>query len=677
MQTETLIYIILSGIVALLIALFQYLNKKKSMSKLNMLFSFLRFISVFAALLLIINPSFKQVSLSIEKPNLVVVVDNSSSISYLNYAEPSLDVVKRLKENPDLKAKFNLDFYTFGNTLKPYDSLDFSENQTNISSAFKQLSQVYKKQIAPTVLITDGNQTYGDDYRFASKGYPQTVFPVILGDTITYTDLKIQELNVNRYAFLKNSFPVEVILVYNGNKKVNSEFRVTQGNTVVYSKPISFSKTNNAIVVNFTLPANRVGVTNYKATIQPLVNEKNEINNSRNFAIEVINQKTHVAIVTDIMHPDIGMLKKSIEHNEQRFVEVVEPNNVIRKINDFQLFILYQPNNKFNKVFNALNTQNSNIFTIIGTKTDLSFLNKVSNNYNLDITNQSESYQAELNSNYAPFRIEDINFETFPPLLSNYGDIQFSKPYDPILNKTLNGISTNQPLLVSTETEGKREVILFGEHIWKWRAQSYLNTNSFNEFDDFIGRLVQYLASNKKKSRLNIDYNSFYDGTDNVTIKAAFFDKNYSFDSRETLNIRVINEESKEEKTFPLILKNSHFEVDLSGLPPAKYSFTVKASGENISKSGTFEILEYNVEHQFLNADVTKLKQMASNRAGQYYFISDTKSMIDDLLKDSRFVPIQKSTKKSIPLIDWKYLLALIAFSLSLEWILRKYNGLI
>jgi len=259
MQTETLIYIILAGIIALLLALFQYFNKKKSMSKLNMLFSFLRFITFYAVLLLIINPNFTQLSISVEKPNLVVAIDNSSSIKYLNHENEVFELIDRLKANSKLKDRFNVNIYTFGKNLKDSDSITFTENQTNIAEAFKQLTQVYNNSISPTLLITDGNQTYGNDYEMTSKNYKQAIFPVILGDTITYIDLKIQQLNVNKYAFLKNKFPVEVILVYNGNKAVRSKFQVKSGKNVIYSQSISFSKENNSKIINFTLPANQVG----------------------------------------------------------------------------------------------------------------------------------------------------------------------------------------------------------------------------------------------------------------------------------------------------------------------------------------------------------------------------------------------------------------------------------
>ena len=677
MSSETLIYIILAGIIALGLALFQYFTKNKSMSKLNMLFSFLRFLSVFAVLLLIINPSFDQIKIVIEKPNLIVAIDNSSSVSHLKQDRSVLEFVENIKNNNDLKNKFNINYYTFGESLNASDSITFSDKQTNISKAFTQLNHVYKQTTSPTLLVTDGNQTYGNDYQFSSNSYKQPVYSIILGDTITYTDLKIQKLNINKYAYLKNKFPIEAILVYNGNSAISSKFIVKNGNTTIYTKALTFSENNNSEVINFTLPANRVGVNNYKAILVPLESEKNTINNTNNFAVEVINQKTKIAIVSDFSHPDLGVLKKSIESNEQRSVFILNSKNIINQINDFQLVILYQPNSKFNTVFSQLELQNKNKFVIVGTKTSLSFLNKVSENYSHAITNQTENYLAELNSNYSPFVIDDLNFESFPPLLSNYGEVKFNIPFQSILNKTVSGVSTNQTLLATFETNGRREAVLFGENLWQWRGQSYLNEKSFNAFDDFIGKLIQYLASKKQKSRLNLDYESFYNGSGNIIFKAEFFDKNYVFDTRETLNVTITNKTSKDRKTFPLILKNNNYQVDLSSLPPSEYSFTVRASKENISKSGSFQILEYNVEQQFLNANVTKLQQLATNSLGSSYFIDNTRGLVNDLLNDNRYVPIQKSSKNIIPLIDWKYLLAIIALSLSLEWFIRKYNGLI
>ncbi|QFZ55818.1 VWA domain-containing protein [Oceanihabitans sp. IOP_32] len=677
MSSETLLLIILAGIIALLLALFQYIRGEESVSRLHVLLSALRFITLFSVLLLLINPKFESTILTSKKPNLVLLVDNSSSIKHLKQEEIALNVIEKITQSEVLNDKFNISSYTFGAQIKASDTLSFSETQTNLSDAFNQLSQIYKNSNTATILISDGNQTFGSDYEFATTNYKSPIYPVVLGDTVKYTDLKIKQLHANRYAYLKNRFPVEAIITYNGNANVNSRFVVTQGETTWYSQRVTFTKQNNSKTLHFTLLAKRVGVSRLKATIIPIENEKNTVNNSKHFAVEVIDQKTKIAIVSDFLHPDLGAFKKSIESNEQRSVFFLSPNDAISQIKDFQLLIIYQPNHKFNKLFDVIKKESINNLLIVGTKTDLNFLNRTKQSFTHEITNAIEYYSAELNPNYAPFIINDIDFESFPPLKSNFGDIKFSVPFDVILQKKRGNLTTNQPLLASYEENNRREAVLFGENIWQWRAQSFVNTTSFNDFDDFIGKLVQYLASSKPRDRLNLEYQSFYDGNSSVVLNAQFFDKNYVFDSRASLNLLVKDEASNFEQNFPFVLKNNNYQVELSRLPPSEYRFIVKVENEGISKSGSFEILEFNVEQQFLNANSDKLNQLAQNSGGVPYFPNQTDSLIEHLKNDNHYQAIQESNKNIVPLLAWNYLLLLIAISLTSEWFLRKYNGLI
>ena len=678
MGLQTLLFIILAGILALSIALFQYAYKAKS-NRLKPIFTLLRFITIFAILLLIINPKFEKKSFFNVKPNLVIAIDNSQSINHLRQSENALNLVKKLSSNNDLEDKFNIEFYEFGNDLNATnpDLLSFSKSQTNISKAFNDLSQIYDEDMSPTILITDGNQTYGYDYEYDLKSYNQPIYPVILGDTITYTDLKIQQLNVNKYAYLKNKFPVEIIATYNGNDAISTQLVVNSGNSIVYRQQLNFSKPNNASTISFTLPAVRVGVNSYTAKLEVLDNEKNTVNNSKPFAVEVIDQKTNVAIISDMIHPDLGMLKKSIESNEQRSVKIVTPNEFLDEKDNFQLAILYQPNSKFRQVFEAIEGNGINKFLIAGSQTQWTFLNQIQDNYLLDVTQQFEDNQATLNPNFTTFIIDDLDFSSFPPLRSEFGDITFRTTAEILLYKKVNNTLTDLPLLITFENGNKREALLLGENLWKWRAQSYLNEKSFLQFDNFIGKLVQYLATNKKRNRLNVEHESFYNGNGNIIVSAQFFNKNYEFDAKASLNFITKNKEDEIETILPFILKNNNYQADLSGFTPGQYDFTVRANNGEASYSGSFQILDYNVEQQFLNANVTKLQQLATNSQGSSYFIANTDNLASDLLKDIRYLTVQKTTKNVVPLIDFKYLLALIVLSLALEWFIRKYNGLI
>ncbi len=676
MQTETVTYIIIAGIIALLVALFQYMYKTKKRSKLYVLLTFLRFLSVFSLLLLLINPKFEKRTYFNEKPNLVVAVDNSESVAYLKQNESALQLVKHLQSHKELNERFNLDVYAFGKDIKQSDSLSFDERQSNLSQVFEGLSQVYNTSIAPTILISDGNQTYGNDYEFTANTYKQPVFSVILGDTVQHTDLKIEQLNVNKYAFLKNKFPVEIIAVYNGKSSVNTELRITSGAAVVFSQPLHFDINTSSRVINLDLPANSVGVQTYKAELIPLESEKNKVNNIKNFAVEIIDQKTNVAIVSDISHPDLGAFKKAIESNEQRQATILKPNDFIVNSNDFQMVIIYQPNNNFKLVYDEISNLNLNKFTVLGSKTDWNAHNSFEPNYKQEITNQKEDFQPTLNTNYSTFIVDNLDFGSFPPLQTEFGATAFKIPYETILYKTISGRQINEPLLATFEHNGRREAVLNGEGIWKWRSQSYLNDKTFENFDNLIGKLVQYLSSTQKRSRLNVIYESFYNGNDNIKIDAQFFNKNYEFDATANLIISLKNKDAQT-KTYPFLLKNNGYEVDLNGLPAGDYDFTVSASSENISSSGTFKVLDYNVEQQFLNANVSKLQKLSANSQGTSYFINDTDALLSGLLQDKRFVAIQKSTKNSMPLIDWQWLLVIIVLSLSAEWFIRKYNGLI
>lgn len=673
MLSQNFLLIILAALVAAGLAWFQYYQGKK---KKNHLLAMLRFLTWFAVFLLLLNPKFSQTSYTIEKPTLVVAADNSSSIAYFGEGERVQNFVDELLANKQLEENFDIDIYSFGEHLRPRDSaLSFSETRTEIGNALRQLHGIYRGKNAPMVLISDGNQTFGENYTYTARQTQQSIFPVVVGDTTKYTDLWINQLNVNRYVFLNNKFPVEVFINYNGQEPISREFQLRQGNSVLFRKTLNFSEENTSEKVMVSLPSGSVGVKTYSAYIHPLDNEKNTENNTRNFAIEVIDQKTNVLLLTSVIHPDLGALKKSIESNQQRSAEIKIIGEEF-ELGEYQLVILYQPTRLFKSVYENINKLNINTFTIIGPKTDMGFLNSVQEDFSKQITTQTESYLPVFEPGYNVFQLEDLGFDDFPPLEDHFGKFTAHSAFQSILHKSVNGIETEEPMWITIENEGQRKAYLFGEGIWKWRAKSYLDERSFEKFDEFFGKLTQYLASNKKRSRLEVEYESFYRKDDRLVIEARYFDKNYEFDPRAKLQINVENKESGEKFSRPFLLKNRVYEVNLSDLTPGEYRFSVNVEGQSLSESGEFTLIAFDVETQFLNADLEKLSRIAAD--SQVYFLSSgATKLAQDLLKNPAFKPIQKSTTQPMPLIEWYWLLGIIVVSLSAEWFIRKYKGMI
>ncbi|WP_298420868.1 VWA domain-containing protein [uncultured Kordia sp.] len=638
----------------------------------------MRFLSVFSLLLLIINPKFKQKSYFAEKPNLTIAVDNSSSITELGYDAKVLEVLNSLRNSKELQNKFEIDTYTFSNKLIENDSINFDGQQTNIGKALVDVNKLYKDVIAPTILITDGNQTYGNDYQFLSSKIKQPIFPIIVGDTITYVDLKINQLNANKYAYLKNKFPVEIIATYTGNETVQTNLVLSSNGKRLASKELTFSPTDNSQVVNLNIAASKIGVQTLQATLIPLNTEKNKQNNIRYFAVEVIDQKVKIALISDVIHPDLGALKKSLESNELRSVDILKSNEASSKLNDYQLVIFYQPTRKFQQVFETSEQLQKNTLTITGTQTDWNFLNDIQTSFKKEELSETEEVQGRLNTNYSNFLIDNIDFSEYPPLENAFGEVEFNVAHEIILSQLISGVSTDGALLATYSVDNKRAAILAGENIWKWRAHSFLAQENFIEFDTFLGKLIQYLASNKKRERLTLGYESFYYGNREIQLTAQYFNPSYEFDANANLTAIIKNTDTETTTTYPMLLSAGFYTVDLNSLPSGSYDFTVRAEGKNIRKSGSFKILEFDIEKQFLNADTIRLQAIADKSNGKTFHVNNnTAQLISTLLSDQRFKTIEKSNEKVVSLIDWKYLLAFITICLALEWFSRKYNGLI
>lgn len=675
MTTNTLLFLLLSLIIAGGLSFYQYLYKAKNKSKVTLFLAFLRFVSLFGILLLLINPIISTKTFETIKTPLPIVVDNSSSIVDLKANAVAVELYKKLSENSDLKDKFDVESYSFDSEFENATNFTFKGNQTNLDEVAKNLKSIHKNTTYPTVLITDGNQTTGEDYVYGFDANNK-VFPLILGDTTTFLDLKVNQLNVNKYAFHKNKFPVEVFLQYSGSKNVNADFSISQGNSVLSKQSIAFSSSKKSAIVNVLLPADKVGLQIFKASISSKEQEKNTYNNSKNFAVEVIDQKTSIAIVSAINHPDIGALKRAIESNAQRKVRVVKPNE-IKSLQDYNVLILYQPTAEFKSVFENNKNAGINTFVITGINTDFSFLNQQQNSLAFRMSNQREDYLSGYNPQFNLFASEDIGFEQFPPLQNAFGAVTANEAVSVLLSSKIRNIDTNAPLLAFVENQGKRSAFLLGENSWKWRMQSYLDHQSFEKYDIFINKIIQFLASNDTKKSLVVNHESFYNSGDAIEISAQYFNKNYEFDEKARLTIAVTNKKTKALKRYDLLKTNNAFKVNLDGLSAGQYTFVVKELNSNTVYNGYFEILDFDIEKQFVNPDVFKLTQLATQTQGKVYYPNQTEELIKSLLENENYKAIQKTIVKRTPLIDWIWLLILIAITLASEWFIRKYNGLL
>ncbi len=668
MNSLSIFYISVAFLATAMLVYFHYFFKeKKNSTTINL--ALLRFLSLFGIFFLLINPKIVKKEYTVEKPKLFVALDNSLSIKFSENENIIKTSKEEIERNIGLNEKFDINYFTFGNRLEANSELSFDENQTNIKQALQDLNAIEEDQNAPIILLTDGNQTFGNNYKFHSS--KQEIYPIIIGDTVRFSDLEITQINVNEYAYLENKFPIEAFVRYSGKENVNTNFVVKEGNNILFQQKVAFTEENNFSSIQFYLTADEIGKHMYLATISPLKNEKNTWNNIKNFSIEVMDEQTKIAIIYDVLHPDIGMLKKSIEINAQRKVTLVDINSSKDNRNDNDIHIFYQPNQKFKAYFDSLSSSSKNYFIITGSATDWNFLNNAQNIFKKDFLAKQQEYLPEFQANFNTFPLKDIGFSNFAPLEDSFGEIKFNIPFESLLTQNINGIATEYPLLVSYTNVNQRGIALFGENISKWRMLSYASEKSFETFDSFINSLMQFLTITTKTNQIDLSYNSIIYSDEPVLILAKTYDSSLNFDKNANLELFLENEKNG----TPFLLKGNIFEVKLNNLEPGDYTFKVKNLQNNKLVNGKFTVVTYATEQQVLQANSSDLEFLAENSNGQAFYPNQLKILIENLKNGSNFISIQKESRKTVSLIDWKWLLGLIVLSLFSEWFVRKYKG--
>lgn len=669
MSGQTILLIVVNFIISIGLSYFLYQNYLKDKNK--WVLAILRFLSFFIIGLVIIDLTAENKSILTEKPQLVLAVDDSQSIAHLGDTTQVKSVLSNFENHKELNDKFDLNLIKFSQDVDILDRLTFTGQQTDISSVIDFYQSDYQENTA-FILISDGRQTVGSDYAYQlKKTNSDQNFALVVGDTVQHPDLSIEMLNVNQFAFVNNNFPIEIFINYKGDQSVSKKLILYQNERRIKSKVLEFDS-NSALSHTFYVNANQVGSQNYKVEIENLSEENNTTNNQRVFGIDVIDNRYQIVIVSDLIHPDIGALKSSIESNQQNQVQI-KSTSEISSLKDINLLIFYQPQAAANSLFKKVLQSETNFMLIMGTSTDYDLVNSLNLGFKKSSSGVDEDYFGKLNSDFSLYQFEDLNFDSYPPLKSDFSQLQVTDQSENILMTKIQNTETDSPLFFIIQKGEHKRSVFGAENIWKWKAKSYRNHSGFEKFNTFINQHIQFLASNDPKERLSLFGKSFYNQGLENEVKAKYYDANFKFDPNVDLELELKNKNTGETFASQMLIRNQEYTSNISQLAPGEYQANLTVGG--FSTEIRFQILAYNPEKTFKNADINSLRN-AFDKA-HIYPIDKHEKLIQTLLNSDQFYNVESQQTKSVSLIEIKYLLIILVFLLSIEWFFRKYLGLI
>ena len=432
------------------------------------------------------------------------------------------------------------------------------------------------------------------------------------------------------------------------------------------------------------IEADQAGVVQYLVAVAKLPGEASTVNNSREVLIDVLDARQKILLLANSPHPDLTALRQTLEANKNYQVSIAFPNDPGLDVGKFDFVVLHNlpsATNEISGIMNTLNDKRIPRFFIAGMQTNFSALSKVEALVNVQSDGkQSDQVQGKVSPQFAAFSLAPNVLEELPrfnPVTSPFGNFSATPQAQVLLYKRIGKVDTDQPLLAVGETNGVKTGVFLGEGFWEWRLFDYLQHQNHEIFDELVGKTVQYLSvkEDKRKFRVNID-KSIFNENEAVTFGAELYDDNYQLTNESDVAMSIRNG-AGQEFTYTFNKLGKAYALNAGILPVGNYTYkaTTNFNGQTLAYEGRFRVQAIQLELFETAANHGVLRQLSDKFGGEMVMPADMASIADKIKNKENVKPVIYQSIRTNPLINLKWIFALLAGLLAIEWFLRRYFG--
>ena len=644
----------------------------------------MRFLSVSLISFLLLTPLIKQSEKLVEKPIIIIGVDNSRSIilagdsGYYKTIFPA----RLNKLIDDLRQKCDVRVYSLGDNLRNGFDASYNEPQTDISAFFNEVITRYtNRNAAALILASDGIFNEGTDPFYAAQKISFPVYTIAFGDTNVWKDISIRKILVNKTAYKGDKFPVEILVEMNKCAGLDSKLSVMQGSRMIDSRNIRANSDRSMQKVSFILDAREIGVTRYSLRLTEQANEVNKQNNNVDFFIEVLDSRQKIALLFNSPHPDVTAIQSALAGSSHFGIDLIRTDSMPKNFDKYDLVILNQLPSVTNvSDFSSILKSRASMMFIIGTQTDINAFNNLRTG--LIINSAKNAYsesQAIFNDDFSLFTMAKKDAATFsesPPLQSPFGLYQVSPLTEILSYQKIGTVATRTPMILFSRSAEKKIGIIAGENIWRWRMNDYVQQSNHEAFDVLIDKIAQYLSTKEDKTFFRIHTASKISENEPVEMDAEVFNASYELINDPDVNITITDAAGK---VYPFIFSkiNKSYFLNAGLFPVGEYTYkaTTKVGTNNYQKTGKLFIEQVNLENSNLIADHQLLFRIASAHDGEMVGKDSIGSLAYKITSRHDIRSVAVYHERMSDLIGNPWLLAIILALLMAEWVIRKREG--
>lgn len=668
--------IIVSFILSLVIAGFFYFKDRKNSetaSWIKLILASCRFFIVFIIVFLLFKPIVVTIKEDVKKPNLLVLIDNTSSIVLRDSTEGEKVRIVSDRLRTELSGIGEVHLIPFGKGLFEGEDLDFKNEGTNVSRAISLLSDEYvNENVGSVVLISDGVQNIG--MASINSLLQSPIYTVGVGDTGAIVDAAVLDVYHNDLSFKGDKFNIELNLSFSGLEGVPQKVIVEFNDRKVIEFSYRPVKDSDHLKKTFYLKADSVGLKSILCSVSSRSTDKILSNNSKQSYIKIIEDKQNVLFVSNGGSPDARIIKSSFFGDDKFKLESKLFKEDVPNLEHLDAVVLIGNSSQANRWLKEINEIDVGFLWFTGV--DGVFKNDFLQFVRLDESNDNVSVIVD--ESFDGFDLSGVlkAQDQLPPIAIPFGKWKVNGEIETVFNQKIGGVETSYPLFLFSNYNGNTFGVFIGEGLWRWGF--FQNTDDNQSFiNDLLTKSIRKIASKSIKSDLKLRFKDEWLNNEEIQLVVDRFNDVSELTNEKSLffNLLDANDDSKR---FDFMRVNNHYELNIGLLPFGVYNYSIGYNAiDSIGLEGGFIVKENKLESESVVADHYMLKKLSQETNGEFYLIEDVGSLIKKLKSSKNFKSVSFYESVLDHLIKNKWIFFIVLILASLEWFVRKWQGII
>ncbi len=708
------VVLLLLALAAALISWFIYRVTVPPVSRtVRILLTVLRGSALFLLVVFIGEPLLSLLHRTVDPPTTVLLIDDSRSMTIKDHAGDRRSLVASVLGSQVFKTLSSIgavQHATFSTSTHFYqsfsnDSLRFTGDGTDIASSLRRVKEYSASaNVQAVVLLSDGAVTVGSSPEYEAQEVGLPVFTVGIGDTSEQRDLLVRNVMTNAITYVGSTVPVNVSLKSSGYNGEKVEVTLRDESGILDRKAVTLGSGTREYGIPLSMTPKSEGVQKFTVDVTRLPDELTHENNRQSFFTKVLKSKMRVLLVAGAPSTDVAFIRRAlesdknievtsfIERGQGQFYEGPLSASVLKDAECLVLIGYPGPQSSTATLSALADAANIGkpVFFMLSRGVDYPKLRLLEPQLPFSIQGGNpDEYQAffivpDAQKNNAILKAGGADPTDLFSKLAPVFKVQMgfrAKPEAELLATTrIQNVTTNEPFLLSRNVNRKKSLALLGYGVWRWKMLTENIPSSETLLEEFMSNAVRWLTTREDDRLVRVQpTRQSFGGQDPIEFAGQVYSETYQpVDDAQILVTISGGTQANEMRLSPS--GSGQYEGTLESLPEGDYHFTasVRRDGKEIAGDrGTFAVGGLNLEFQETRMKKAVLEQLAIRTGGRYYSPGTVGNLATDIAALPEFKARERIQSDDIELWNRGWMLGVVVGLFSIEWFIRKRNGML